>query len=241
MFYVLATAALALIFLIFSVLVFFRVSRVEVTGNVRYSSEQILAAAAIGRGDNLLLIDMKSVAARVRDKLPYVAAVTAERVLPNAAVITITESRAIAEINYGGVFWRIDKAGRILEYSDMADYRLIRVVGVAVIEPKVGAALDTGAGDEARQTALEQLLLAMSDANIVDSVRSIDVTDLSRITFSYGGAITGILGSDRIAGDIIRFVGALSKIDSDYAGEVDMLNAEQVYVRPTAPTTPADS
>ena len=82
--------------LIFGMSVFFRVSKVEVTGNSLYTEEEIVAASGIESGDNLFFINRFSAAGRILVRLPYVEDATVTRLLPNKVVIDISESNAIA-------------------------------------------------------------------------------------------------------------------------------------------------
>ncbi|MDE6591073.1 MAG: FtsQ-type POTRA domain-containing protein, partial [Oscillospiraceae bacterium] len=52
--------------------VFFRVNSVEVTGNVRYTTEEIIEASGITTGDNLVALSRSRVSAAICTQLPYV-------------------------------------------------------------------------------------------------------------------------------------------------------------------------
>ena len=77
---------------------FFRVNEVEVTGNSRYSAEEIIAAAGVEIGDNLFLVNKPQTTAGIMRRLPYVEQVTPVRRLPDTMEFHITESEAVAVI-----------------------------------------------------------------------------------------------------------------------------------------------
>ena len=61
---------------IMACVVFFRVNTVEVTGNLRYTTEEIIEASGIQTGDNLIILSGSRVSAAIRARLPYVEAVS---------------------------------------------------------------------------------------------------------------------------------------------------------------------
>lgn len=59
--------------------VFFRVETVEVTGNQRYTQEEIIAASGIQMGDNLYALNKVSIDRKIRTRLPYVGELSINR------------------------------------------------------------------------------------------------------------------------------------------------------------------
>ena len=74
---------------IFVMSVFFRVSDIQVRGNVHYTDEEIIRAIDIEEGDNLFFFDRFAAIGRVFSKLPYIEQVSVERNLPNKVVVTV--------------------------------------------------------------------------------------------------------------------------------------------------------
>lgn len=62
--------------------VFFKVQSITVSGNARYTSEEIIAASGIEIEDNLFLLNKYSAAQAIFEKLPYVEEATINRALP---------------------------------------------------------------------------------------------------------------------------------------------------------------
>ena len=52
--------------------VFFKVQSITVSGNARYTSEEVVAASGIEIEDNLFLLNKYSAAQAIFEKLPYV-------------------------------------------------------------------------------------------------------------------------------------------------------------------------
>ena len=78
--------------------VFFRVESVVISGNERYSQEEIIAASGIQVGDNLYGLNKVRIDQNIRTSLPYIGDLTINRALPNTIVITVTEWNAVARI-----------------------------------------------------------------------------------------------------------------------------------------------
>lgn len=78
--------------------VFFRVEQVVVTGNSRYTQEEIIEVTGIEQGDNLYGWNKFAIAQRLRETLPYIGEVSIRRALPSSVVITVVEWEAVARI-----------------------------------------------------------------------------------------------------------------------------------------------
>lgn len=82
--------------------VFFQVETVAVTGNSRYSQEEIIQATGIQTGDNLFRMNKYQIAHQVLQGLPYVEELTIRRALPSTIVITVKEWDAVARVEAPG-------------------------------------------------------------------------------------------------------------------------------------------
>lgn len=78
--------------------VFFRVETVAVSGNSRYTEEEIVAASGIQLNENLYGWNKFKVEQRLYQTLPYIGDVVIRRSLPSTVVITVTEWDAVAQI-----------------------------------------------------------------------------------------------------------------------------------------------
>ena len=100
--------------LVFAMSVFFRVSRITVTGNSLYTQEEITNAAGIEKGDNLFFINRFTAISRIRARLPYIESVSIERALPNRVTIEVSESKAIAYVTAETGCWIVDRGCKLL-------------------------------------------------------------------------------------------------------------------------------
>ena len=70
---------------------FFRIRSIEVSGNDRYTRQEIIDAAGVSEGDNMFLMNKYSAAERIRKALPYIETVQFRRSLPDGLSIIVTE------------------------------------------------------------------------------------------------------------------------------------------------------
>ena len=78
--------------------VFFRVENIAVTGNSRYTQEEIVAASGIKPGDNLFHMNKFQIEGELKHGLPYLEEVSIDRQLPNGVTIGVKEWGAAAQI-----------------------------------------------------------------------------------------------------------------------------------------------
>ena len=71
--------------------VFFQVEQVVVTGNNRYTQEEIVAATGIQTGDNLFRMNKFAIQDHVLEEMPYLEDILIRRKLPST--ITVAECR----------------------------------------------------------------------------------------------------------------------------------------------------
>jgi cell division protein FtsQ len=168
--------------------VFFRVEIVSVTGNSRYTQEEILAATGIQMGDNLYQLNKNQLSQQVLQSLPYTRSVSIRRSLPNAILITVTEWDAVAqivpaqsdEIPEGETAaqepWLISVGGKLLEQAP-ADSTAMTVTGLTPLSPEAGTKLTVPEEQQTKLSALLSLLEEMESQEILSGVSEIQLGD----------------------------------------------------------------
>ena len=182
--------------LLFS-LVFFRVRTFEVSGNVRYSTDEVAEASGITSGDILIAVNKTRTASRLLVKLPYIEEVRVYKEMPGTVRFEISECTAVtAAKSEFSTYWLMTKDGKLLEEVDSREDP--KLSGIPVIEgisltlPTLGkqAEFDDALSGE---TALS-LVRAISDAGLLSSVSEVNLEDPSNITLQYGSDLTVWLG-----------------------------------------------
>jgi cell division protein FtsQ len=152
------------------------VREVEVAGSKHTSAADIVAAARLGREDNLLLLSSDPVVEAV-ERLPWVRSARLDRMLPGTVRIRIMERRPRMVLSLGAARWTIDATGRVLESgSKVKGLPVLAGVRVETIEP--GLTLKTS---EAREALAAYRSLPRS---IKRRVVGVFASTTERITFS---------------------------------------------------------
>lgn len=181
--------------------VFFRVETVAVSGNQRYTREEIVAASGIQLGDNLYSLNKIRIDQNIRRTLPYIGDLSINRALPSTIVITVTEWEAVARLAVpdpaqaaaaqkelleknpeadplvtADESWLISVGGKLLEPAP-ADSSAIPVSGLTPIDPQAGSMLEVPEGEKTRLEALIALLHALEEAELYGEVSSVHLED----------------------------------------------------------------
>lgn len=171
--------------------VFFRVDKVEVYGQERYTAEQIIQAAEIEERDNLFLLNKFQMIGKLLTRLPYIDEVVMYRKWPDTWVIEVREGKSAAAIESQGVWWIVNTKGKLVERTDAAgaaDYPA--VTGLTVESPTVGSMLQTAEGESLKLQSFKELLEELSSLGMLDGVDSMDFSASNEISVGYLGRFT---------------------------------------------------
>ena len=179
-------AALLVIFLtVYGSSAFMKIIRIEVDGTSRYSRAEIVAAAGIAPGENIILVDTVSVKQRIYRELPYISLVEVTRSMPDTIIIEVRESTPLAAVSIGKRTAVIDSAGKVLHLTDEAQTDLIEVRGVSALEAIAGSIMKVGPDDESKLRYMIQILTAVEDAGMSADITYLDITSISNISIDF--------------------------------------------------------
>ena len=165
---------------------FFKVDTITVTGNSRYTANQIIEASGIETGDNMFFLNKYHASERITAALPYVETVQFRRTLPDTLSIVVTECTSpAAVIQDGQAYLLCDKGIIVDQMSPAAAKKLPQVEGLTLIDPVVGSEAATADDQTLALEQLLELLQALDDRALAGDVQSIDLTDPSQITLRY--------------------------------------------------------
>lgn len=202
-------------------LVFFRVQHVEVSGNVRYTPEEVAEASGITLGDVLMGVNKTKAASRILTKLPYVEQVEVTKSLPGTVGFALVECQAfVLAKSEVGTKWLLNSQGKVLEKVDDSEesaYPLIQ--GTLLTMPVAGdpAAFDNPAlGDQAMAMAAD-----ISAAGLSSQIRTIHVGEKTYL--SYQNRIQVDLGDGSDLPYRLQYlIAALSKLEDNARGTLDL-------------------
>ena len=214
---------IAVVAVLLVLLVFFRVEEFQVSGNVRYTADEVAAASGITNGDVLMSVNKTRAASRILVKLPYVRQVTMSKALPGTIRFDVVECKALvgAESEFGAR-WLMNSDGKLLEkLGDDAEMSLPLIQGVILDLPNAGdpASFDDGIKGEAAM----EVARALEEAGLLQTVKVIDVSDPDDIILSYDDRVEVYIGDGTDVDYRLQYmIGAMAKLDADVRGSLDL-------------------
>lgn len=166
-------------------IVFFRVNTIEVTGNVRYTAEEVMEASGIQTGDNLIALSGSRVSAAIRTQLPYVENVAIRKILPDGVVLKVTERVAAASVDSAEGRWLISSHGKLLELDD-GGVQTIQISGLTAVGPYPGGMVQASSEEQLTLDYVKQLLTVLEGQGMLTRCMSLDCTATTSMTLEYG-------------------------------------------------------
>ena len=176
------------IVIVIALTLFFRVDTITITGEDRYSESDIIEATGLSTGDNLFLLNKYSIAENLLKKLPYIAEVRINRILPDTLTIDVTESDAVLAVVQEGSAWLISPQGKIVEQrvaSAAAD--LAKIDGCELLAPSVATSIALSTDRSVQQESLLALMAALDEMGMITQVQAIHLDDLTVLSMDYAG------------------------------------------------------
>lgn len=165
---------------------FFRIRTIQVSGNDRYTREEIIAAAEVKEGDNLFLMNKYNAAERIRKALPYIETVQFRRMLPDGLSIVVTECADPAAVVQDGKAYLLCDTGNIVdEMAASAAKGRMQVKGLTLTGPAVGTQAQAAEGQELTLERLLELMKALDSRDMTGNVSQLDMSDASQLTLRY--------------------------------------------------------
>jgi len=205
---------------------FFRVDTVVVTGQQRYTEQQVREAAGILPGDNLFLLDKYDVAGSIIEQLPYTEEIRINRKLPDTLLIQVRECGLPLALEQGGSVWIISPKGKIVEQAEppaVEEYGVIS--GCELLMPSVGTQIALATEYAGKQASLLSLLSALETAGMLEQVDGIRLDEADVLRMDYAGRFTVVLpyGADYVYK--MRYLTAIladERIQDNMSGTIDM-------------------
>lgn len=201
----LASVVAVVLALLFGISIFFKVDKVTVSGNEKYTQYDVHEASGIRKGENLLTISRTRYCNNIRAKLPYVDQVRIGIKLPGTVKIEIKELDVVyaVEDDEGG-WWLMRADGGVVEaITDAESSKYTKIMGVQITAAAVGekAKAATPVPDEtisdgtptpvvqntgAQLDAVVSILQYLEENGIIGDMASIDVSDMGNIVLWHG-------------------------------------------------------
>lgn len=172
---------------------FFQIKYLDVNGNNNVTREEIIKLSSIYYGGNIFRINKRNSMKSIFQN-PYVKMIKINRVLPDKVVIDIIERDIMAYVPYVGSYLNIDEEGMILEINPAIKHIDLPVVkGLNFETFKVGEFLKVE--NEEQFSSTTQIIKVIKNAEMLNMVSEIDISDLSDIKLKTKEGIKANLGS----------------------------------------------
>lgn len=231
-------AVLVLLAIVFAPTIFFQVSKINVTGDTRYTSEQLIKSTGVKQGDNMFFLDTKQIAADLKDEYPYLDTVKLRRKLPSTLQIEVSDRTAALSIEQNGKYLILDMSGKVLEKTKSAAKGTAKVTGVPMKGLHVGDTVDE---DKYGKAASVMKLLELTDQyGMKKHIKTIDVEKAYDVRVTYDKRYTILLGAleESNLEHKIQFLKAILKEPSlPESGVIDLTDEKEARYRPTEDTT----
>ncbi len=218
--------------IITSVTVFLKVADIQVTGNTKYTPEEIVAESGIKVGDNMFMVNKFDVADRILKKYPYIEQIKIRRHLPDTFTFEITERTPAGYVVSDGNRWLVDKNAYILEMiPEGTNVSVPKVVGAEVLAPSVGARLVLK--NEDRMKALKEVLGALCETGLCPNVGRIEISKLYSINLIYANRFRVNLGdASELTKKIEMLKAVINELNDFDKGEINVSAIKEARFRP---------
>lgn len=248
---ILLCVLVAVVAILTAMTIFFKVRRVVIQGDTRYTQEEITIASGLHDGDNLILFNKFRAIDGIFSACPYLDTIKMRRRLPDTVEIVVTECVPVAVVEdepfeepdpkdstkliaRGGTGkWLIDIRGKLLEQVSARPLNLCYLKGMTLKDPKIGTTVDFF--NEDLQKPVFLLLNTAKDDDILQDIGEIDFSELYNIRFSYTQRFTVHLGSADDLEKKIRYLRLITedKLSSNAVGVIDLSDTQTARFIPS--------
>lgn len=203
---------------VLSITVLFRIDTIQVTGQSRYTEQEIVQMSGIEVGENLFLADTATAKQQIEEKLPYIGRAKVSRRLPAKILITVEEAEISGAVEYGGGYAIVSPEGKVLEITSAIPEGYSLIEGLDLKSADLGKKIVYE--DPEKQEMFTELAQSLAEHGIAPITR-MDLTNLYDIVVEYDGRITMEFGLPSDIDFKVRFAKTI-------LSEPDMADAQGV-------------
>jgi cell division septal protein FtsQ len=216
---------------ILSLTVFFNIKAIDIYGESKYSSKQIVKAAGVELDSNLIRLKSKEVEKKIEDKLPYIQNAKIVKKLPTSLEIRVQSAVVAGYIEENSSFSLVSVEGKLLENVKTRPEGYAEIIGVSAENVKLSQTIKDETGS---LKSVEKIYSAFNNQS-QNNITKIDVSDSLNMSFVYRNRITVELGSTAELDEKLNFVSKIlkdtTKIGEDDVGTVYASNARRISYR----------
>lgn len=203
---------------------FFRVNTVVVSGQQRYTQQQILDASGIQTGDNLFLLNKYDVANQIIGELPYIETIRINRKLPDTLLVEVQECSAVLAVVQENNAWLVSPTGKIVDRKAAAAADQYPIIdGCTLLSPSVGSSLALGTEYARKQESLLALLGQLDQEGLMDQVDAVYLGEADVLTMDYAGRFQVEMHYHTdYSRDIRALLKTIEKLETNETGTIEL-------------------
>ncbi len=215
-FYFLISILLVVLITLLCTILFFKLKKIEIRGNEKYTADEILSACDFGKKTNLFILNTKSVENEILSRFSYIREVSFKKVLPSTLVVTVTEDLPIWYTEISNDWFVLSSDLRIISrHSSKEDINILGFDLRYIALPEIESAV-TGEKikfvKEKNYDYMASFINELMKYDYFASVNSIDAKDRYHIAiYSENGRYKILLGSSENLDSKLKFVFKLMK------------------------------
>jgi len=216
--------------------VFFRVGEIQVEGDTRYTSEQIIAAAGLDGGAHMLFISANVIQDNIRREMAFANQVEVRRRWPATLEITVTDKVPVAFVRAERGYLILDSKCQVMEIRERPDLPgLVPIEGISPILPVVGTVIALGEIGHGKVAYLQSLLPVIEDLGLADRLERIEIAHVNDVRLTYaGGRFEVLLGQNRdLDYKLAMLLGTVERLGDYEQGIIDLSRGDAAHFRPT--------
>lgn len=230
-------ALLIAIAIVMAPTVFFRVSKVTVTGDTRYTEQELIHTSGVQEGDNMFFLDTRHIVSLLEAKYPYLDTIKLHRRMPSTLQIEVSDRVPVLSVENNGKYLLMDITGKALEETVSAAENTTEVIGASPDDIKPGDTVDK---KYEKILAVLHLMELMTQYEMDTSIRSVDIDKAYDVRVQYEDRYTILLGSmeEEQLEHKIQFLQAILKEPSlPDNGIIDLTDDSEARYRPQEDST----
>lgn len=223
------------------VTIFFKINTISVSGDTRYSAQEVIAASGISEGQNIFTVSQKRLLQKITALCPYVEEVEVIRHLPGALELRITESSEVyASINSLGQVTMVNASATVLEQrASLPEYTCL-ILGSDLSAYPTGEELPEEWNNAILM--LNQLLVAFEEAGMAEEVGYVNISDPLDIRVMVRDRFLLLLGSEYEMGTkLITAKTVMEELGETFTGTLNVSVLGKAYTREVPLSTLADA
>ncbi len=216
-----------ILFLLFFYSPIFLITNVVVSGNEKYTKDEVCSKINLKKSENLFQLN-KSYAKKLLMADPYIKNVDIKRKLPDTIIIKVKERKVRGYVPYMGTYLFIDEEGRVLDVQDYFVEMLPVVEGLEFNKFKLGELLEVN--NPKSFEVVVKLAQLMLKYELLKDVVKVDVKNDTDIHLHINSV--DVMIGDFSDGDekIRRLVEIIKNIPKEDKGFLDIKDINKPYI-----------